>query len=328
MSVITKAQLGVSTETTYGTVVTPARFLPFDSESFKLSKQFIESRSLRAGRAWQASGLTIGTTRDVDGGFTLPVFNKGMSILFNQLHGNTVTPVQQGATAAYLHTHDIGTSDPSGKSMTVQFNKNTVADANQAFTYKGAKVEGVTFSIDTGGTLMSDWTCDARDEDTATALATASYASGLVPFTFQQGTVTVGGVSAGSVLATGTSVALSIPYKTDRFYLGNTGLKNQPLTNDLLNAEATLTVDFADMNLYNLFTAGTIASVTLTFVGALIASTFFETVTITMPACQFRGDTPTIDGPDVLNQSIPVRVLDNGSAAPVTISYTSTDVTI
>lgn len=328
MSTITKAQFGVATETTYGTPVTVSRFLPFDSESFKLNKTFIESRSLRAGRAWQASGLTIGTTRDVNGGWTMPVYNKGMGMLFNQLHGLTVVPVVNGATAAYTQTHDIGTSDPSSKSFTAQFNKSTVADASQAFTYKGAKVDSVTFSVDTGGLLMSTWTCDARDEDTTIALATAAYPTGLVPFTFQQGTVTVGGVAAGSVIATGTSVGLTIPYKTDRYYLGNTGLKAQPLTNDLLSCDVTLTVDFADLNLYNLFTAGTIASVTLTFVGANIASTFYETFTISMPACQFRGDTPTIDGPDVLNQSIPIKVLDNGTNAPVTLTYTSVDTTL
>lgn len=322
------AQLGLGTESTYGTAVTVARFLPFNSESFKLQKQFIESRGLRAGRMFQSSGLTIATTKDVNGGFALEVPNKGFGLLLNQLHGNTVTPVQQGGTAAYLQTHDIGTTDPASKSMTVQVGRPDVGGTVRAFTYKGVKVTGVTFTIDTGGTLIADFACDGRDEDTATGLTSASYASGLVPFTFQQGTVTVGGVSAGSVLATGTSIALTYPYKTDRYYLGNTGLKNQPLTNDYLSGEATLNVDFADLNLYTLFTAGTIASVTLTFQGALIASTYYETLTITMPACQFRGDTPTVDGPDVLNQSFPVKVLDNNTNPPVTITYQSVDTSL
>jgi hypothetical protein len=43
----------------------------------------------------------------------------GFGYLLNGLHGNTVTPVQQAATTAYLQTHTLS-SPPTSKSYSIQ----------------------------------------------------------------------------------------------------------------------------------------------------------------------------------------------------------------
>lgn len=101
------------------------------------------------------------------------------------------------------------------------------------------------------------------------------------------------------------------------------------MVNAYATVQVSLTVDWQDGTLYDKFKTGnTLSSVILDFVGPTIASTYNEEIKFTMPASGWDGDTPNVGGPDVLNYSPTLDVLDNGVAAPLTIDYVSTDVTL
>ncbi len=87
-------------------------------------------------------------------------------------------------------------------------------------------------------------------------------------------------------------------------------------------------MEWNDDSYYQLFRSGAFMAVTFDFLGAIIASTYKEEVKFTLPAVQLRGGSPTITGPDVLGASVPFKAFDNGAAAPLTIDYVSTDVTV
>ena len=116
------SQFGLAKESTYGTVVTPNRFFEFDSESFKRNPNYQESVGLKANRMFEPAARVVQTTRDAGGDPPMDVPTKTFSAILDLMHGLTVTPAQQGGTAAYKHTHLIGTSMPN-KSATLQFNK-------------------------------------------------------------------------------------------------------------------------------------------------------------------------------------------------------------
>lgn len=321
------SQFGLATESVYGTIVTPARFLEFDNETFQRTPAYIESQGLRAGSMGMSASRVKPTTRTAGGGVVLDVPSKGFGKLLDLLHTLVVTPTQQGSTAAYKQSHIIGSS-PIGKSATVQFNKPDSSGTDRPFTYPGSVVKEVEFTCPTSGTLKSNWTFDAQDELTATALAVASYATGVHVFDFTQGAITLGGSPLANVLAL-TSLKITQGMKDDRYFLGVGGTKGKPIPNALMAITGQLQVEWASMAAYNLFVSGAMSALVLDFEGPTIASPYNEAIAFTAPAVQLRGESPQVSGPDVLQTNIPFNAyFDDATSKILQIDYISVDTTL
>jgi hypothetical protein len=327
------SQLGLKKETTWGTAVTVDKFYEFDSDSLNLAQSYQDSVGLKAGRTIQPSGRMVQTTRGVAGDTPMQVPTKLFGTILDLMHGATVAPVQQGATAAYLQTHPIGTTQPN-KSATIQINKPDTGGTDHAFTYPGAVLTSVAFACDAGGVLTVTLTWDAKDETTPSttpsgaALASASYASGVTSWvgTGTGVVLNVNGSPYGS--AKSWSLTWTQPYYTDRYYMGSGGLKGKPIPNGFATLNGTVAGDWDAETLYLLYRSGAIIDIFADFQGATIASTFKEQIKFDCTSVQLRGDSPNVGGPDVLSQSINFMGGDNGSVAPLTILYESTDVTL
>jgi Phage tail tube protein len=319
------AQLGLGAETTYATAVTVNRFQEFASESMKLNRAFLLSQQLRAGRMFQSSSRRSATTRSAAGDASFEVPSQGFGPWLNLLHGNTVVPVQQGATKAYLQTHNIGATDPFSKSVTLQVGRPTDAGVVNPFTYPGTVATALELACQTGGFLEAKVTLDANDEQTATALATAAVPTGLHSFNFTQVEVKINGVKQEQVR--GFTATISTPKDTGRYYMGKL-TKANPLTNAYNGGAMSLTVDYGDNSLYELFAGASVVPVEIKIVGPLIESAFHEELTLKMEACGLDGDSPVVSGPGVLGQQIPFVVLDDGTHVPIIATYQSTDITL
>jgi hypothetical protein len=320
------SQLGLAAETTYGTEVTVSKFFEFTTEQMQLSRAFLESKGLRAGRMFQSGTRRTATTRSAAGPVAMEVPTQGFGQFLNLLHGNVVAPVQQGVTAAYLQTHNIGLTDPFKKSVTLQIGKPTDEGVVVPYTYPGTVLLALALSCQTGGFLDLTATLDSYDELVTTpVLATAAYPTGLESFNFTQCKVKVNGVEQKQVR--GVTLTISTARDTGRYYLGATR-KGVPLTNAEIVGTMTLTVDYADSTLYNLFAKAESVPVEVSFVGPIIASTYHEELKFVFAETWLDGDTPNVQGPGVLQQNIPLVVTDSGSGTPNVATYMSTDVSI
>jgi hypothetical protein len=56
-----------------------------------------------------------------------------------------------------------------------------------------------------------------------------------------------------------------------------------------------------------------------------IESTTFPYVEVTIPKVRFDGGSPTVGGPDVLTVELPFKALNDGTNAPITIDYMTSD---
>ncbi len=316
----------------YGTQLVGTKAFEFDSESFALDQTFQDGIGLRANRTFMPSGRMRQTTRQAGGAIPMDVPTKGFGSILDLMHGLVVAPVQQGATPAYLQTHAIGTSQPN-KSATLQFNKPTSQGVDTAFTYPGSVLTAASFTIDTAGLLKANLTWDSMDERTLTttpaglALATASYPTGVTSWV---GTVGASVTMAGVAVAVARSVSLewTQPYKEDRFFLGTTGTKLKPIPNGLATTTGTLALEFYDAVAYGQFRAGTPLAIVFTFENDVISGAFKEKIQFTISAAQVRGSSPQVDGPDVLDVSVPFVAGDNNVAAPLEVIYQSTDLAL
>jgi Phage tail tube protein len=312
-------QVGLKKETTYGTRVASDLFFEFASEGGIRNQNYLESRMIRSGRFFQSAPRRVLTTRDAAVSIAGEVPNKGFGSILDLAHGNTVTPVQQGATTAYIQTHNL-TGDPT-KSATVQVGKPDTGGTVRPFEYPGSMLNAFTLSCALDGWLEFTAGFDSQDEDTAQTLATASYATALAGFNFQQCVVTVNGVAQN--LTTGSLVRsmgldLSLPRANARFGLRSNATKAKPILNDYTPGSGSIGYEFTDMTQYGLFTAGTKCPIIFAFTSADLAGTAIPfSLTITIASAQFTGTTPQVSGPDILAFEAPFSIMDDGTNPPI-----------
>lgn len=321
------SQLGVAEEATVGTAVTPNRFFEFGSESLKQSIERVEYMGLRPTRRVLGANNRVAGRIGVDGDIDMAVMNKGMALLFKHALGDVVTtqPDAVGSPTVFSHKCRIGALD--GKGLTVQVGRTSSAGVTHPFTYAGCKVTEWELSSDTQSQLMLRLALDGMSETTATALAAASYPAGIVPFPYTQGVVNVAG-SAFDV--TEFSLSGNNGLATDRYFIraGGQSKKQQLEGAGTREYTGSLSADFTDLTAYNRFVNGTRAAITMTYTGAIINAALAFSVTVNLPSVEFDGETPNVGGPELLTQSLPYKVLDNGDAdGPVVVTIQTTDST-
>ena len=257
----------------------------------------------------------------------MAVYSKGLGLLLNGLLGGTVAPVQQGATAAWLQTHPL--ADPFGKFFTMQAAVPDLGGTPRPYTMVGSQVTSLELSCENGGGLMASWEVVGRDLSEAQSLAAPSFPT-CNEFHFGQSSFKLG-TSGAEVAVDGirkVSLKIERPRHDGGPYMGNGGLRSQGVINDWAKISGTVEADFLDKTVFaDRFAADTSTALVWEFVGPLIASTFFETFRVKIPMIFFDGDTPTVDGPDVVKCSFPFVGQHDGTNAPVTIEYISTDLT-
>jgi hypothetical protein len=323
-------QFGFAAETTYGTPVSPTKFLPATKAELKLVKGIAQGTGLVAGQLIDSSGQRVPTTRQGTGSIDLELQSNGFGLLLQALMGTTVTPVIQGATTAYLQTHTF--ADSFGKFLTLQAGVPDLGGIVRPYTAQGCKVTEADFSFDVVSTtpVMSTWMYDAQNIVETTALAAASYQTGVRPFVGTDVTIKVGTFGSEAAVDGVRKVDVKIPrpLRADMFYMGNLGLKKEPRTNARSNMSGTITADFLDKTIWaDRFAADTGFSMVIEAKGSLIAGTYYQTFRITLPTCYLDGDTPVLSGPDIISGAFPFSVRFDGTNLPK-IEYISTDVTL
>jgi hypothetical protein len=141
-------------------------------------------------------------------------------------------------------------------------------------------------------------------------------------------TVNTAGVPIASV--TDCTVTGTMPQKVDRYYLGATGLKAEPVLNDYPTVGGTLTADFnSQADFYDRFVADSSAWLGLTFLASPLGATgFVETLQITVPDVRFTGQAPQLGGLDIIQLQVPFEGTFDGTNPGIQIVYITSDTAI
>lgn len=318
-------QFGIGEEVTWGTSVTPTRFLEFTSESLERRQQVAQSQGIKSGRRYGGQGRRI-TRHDAGGTVNFEVPTEDFGLIFKHLLGGVASaqPDASGSPTVYEHTFTPG--DLTDMSLTVQKGVEKADGTVQAFTVSGAKVVSADFSIDQDGLLMCAVEFDGKEEVTGTALASATYNEPTI-FTYSEGSIEVDDVSLANVRSVG-SLKIMNNLLTQRYFLGNSGTKSQQTNVPFDQITGNLDVEFQNLtDFYNLFAADTAAKLELIFIGDAIDTAYNYELHITLADVRFEGETPKVSGPELVYQSIPFVGLDPSAGEAVTILYRNTDTT-
>lgn len=334
------AQVGFKNETTVGTAVTVDHFVEFLSESISQEIGWQRSAGLRAGQGYVRSNRMVQTSYNVAGDLVMEYPDRGMGLLWKHALGSTISaPTIIGATTAYKSIFTPGSK--SGMGLTVQVGRPQTDATVRAFTYRGCKVTSWEFSVSDGEIAQLSLSIDGWKEDTATALATATFPATSAVFSSIHGTSTklggtatttagettvASGVSATTVFR-GFTIRGETPMATDRRGIGNAGIKREQIENDRPTVTGTLEGEFTSRaEIYDLAVAGTATALEVDFdlgVAAGTGNNFF--LSFIVPAAKFVNPNVNVDGPDIIGQSIDFEGTDDGTNPVVQVKTVSVD---
>ncbi len=175
----------------------------------------------------------------------------------------------------------------------------------------GSVTAGVTItsvSAD-GGTAHLSGTTSADGTDVTlqvgVALAAASFASDLVPYTFRHGAATVAGSSV-NVKSGNFKITNAMDY--ERRFIGQ-GQVSEPLLNELAMIDGALTLEFEDETQYDTYVSGGTVALNLAFdAGGDNSAEINATV-------RYDGSTPQVAGRGIVEQEVPFKVVAGASDA-------------
>lgn len=335
------AQLMVGAETTWGTAVTPDHAFEFNDEGLKLDPSYLEPTGLRVGTKYKRASRVSISRRSVSGDVTLEHATKGMGLLWKHALASTVTTPTALTSPAYEQVHTPG--DFRGKGLTIQVGRPEPSTGTvRPFTYAGCKVSQWEFTVSDNGIPQLKLTFDGRSEDTATALVAPSYLTGSKVFSFANATLRLGGTASttsGKTSVTGNTAVATVvtevsvqgaaPMATDRYGIGNAGLKSEQLENDTPTITGSLNAEFNKAELYDLFTNNTTTALVLTLTGDPIgASGSSDTLEITLPAVKMKSASPNVGGPDIVSMSTDFEAYSDESNPVVQVRIVSADATL
>lgn len=319
------AQIGYVQESSYGASGVPTRFLPFVSESLKYTIGRDEAGDLGETTTTARSDRWLPGKQEVGGSVTHIVYDKGFGLLFKNMLGASASGAPLGVSSP-PRTHTSTLATLFGSSLGVQVGRPDVAATVHPFTYRGCKVTEWELSNARDGFLQLALTLAGQTEVTSQALASASYAASTTPLSWTGASLTRAG-SAFIGRVTDISIKGTTGHKADRFGLATTALMLEPIQEEVAPIEGEVTCEFNSLTDYARFVAGTQVAIVANWQGPLITGTTYAGVQITLAVCRFDGETPNVDGPGRLSIKLPFAALNNGSAAPISLVYTTTDTT-
>lgn len=316
-------QFGLKKETTFGTAVTVDKFFDIisaeiETETDQLGELFIGQRSLTTGAA-----RTI--KKGASGDIVYPVMTKGMDSLFEMLFGSR-SVVQVGATAEWVYTYVPDTAGHRGLSATGQVGLPATSGTVHPFTYAGGKVIGWSFEVEANGPVTLTVTWAFADADLTKPLASPSYVTGRLQFYAGETTLTWGGVDT---CVKKITIASEREVDLERYCTSST-IRKEPL----LTGEESFTVEtdaeFAATALYSDYVSGTQKALVVEILGPEIPTTTNPyKLLFTFAAAKLTDAAePSLDGPEVLEQSPAWKALANGTDPVAQLDYHTDDAVV
>lgn len=302
---------------------TLTRGFEIQGDDFELIRKELESRGMRAGTVSKPTNSVVSRITGANGTVPLDLRSKGMGIFFEGASGSYAITTPVGATDARLHTGTPTIAGPT-TSYTQKWHRFDMGGTDRVFQYGGAMVEQLVFAQEpeqytkmTASMIAKSFKDSTADAITA---STPSYPGGTL-FDWQTCTISVDG----NDLCTRT-FTLTLPTGLEQRYL--TGCTPKPRVKGRIEPTGTFTVDFNDMDLYRNYVDGDDIPIVITWTGEIIEDTTPESLTITIPAAKLTGSTPHVSLDDYPTLVVPFDMTSNGTDAPWTIEYVTTDTAV
>ena len=323
------AQIGLAAESTYGVGVTPTAFPEFTEEDLDYTPEYVQGAGMRVGKRMDRGDRRSVGKISVGGSFTVESYTKGLGKLFQAALGTGTSTLIAGT--AYQQVFTPTTTDYLS-SYTIQKGLPTLGGgAASPQTYTGMVCSGFEASFVNGGIPTFKFNWAGKNVTTATALATAAYPANTKLLTFVNASLSIGGsitpptTNALAVAGTNSVNVREADFTWDNaldeegYTFGSGGTRARPPALGLRTGTGSITAEYTSEILRDAFVAQTPLNLVLTYAltgaGNLISGSSYPTIQFVIPQLYLEGEMPKTSGGEVVTQSIPFSVLDDGTTA-------------
>jgi hypothetical protein len=301
-----KGFIGFGPETTWGTAVTPTRYIEFLSESLKRNQSGVVSNGIQPYRGATAYKRT---TIAPGGDIAFEMCPEDVPTLIYHVLGGAST----SGSSIYTHTLKPAVSLPTG--LTFEIDRDVAY-----FIYEGSKINTFSMSFAPNEIITGSASVISENETGTIGASgnTPSYSSA-EPFTGIQAAVEIdvdgGNNSYASQGVMAADFSISNDIFAGKYELG--GNKRAALMEQKRSVTGKLNIEFDDLTLYNLFVNGTSTSLRITLTSdQLISGSTYHSMTIVFPKIVYTGETPVMGGPGIITVDCPFTALYTSAALP------------
>jgi hypothetical protein len=306
-------QFGLKEETTWGTAVTVDRFYPVVDIEPEGGPEVVYSEAIIADKLTDEFGYVGRGSESYSVQVGGEMYDRSMGVLLKMMMGAL------GTSGSGPYTHTITQAEPR-PSFTAQGAWSDVNGTKRALTWAGCVADSWEINIQAGKRVTWGMSFTAKSEATATAVATYSLASGLVPIHAQNVLGTLFGGAANII-----GMKFGGKYETtydERRYIGSSTIGARQLDQGLRKYTCELTLEFENafveyLRYKNYSTGAVVATAT---VGS-------NTLTLTFPTGQYTAGPPKATGRGPVQQTIMAEGLSWNSFEPLTIVAVNGDAT-
>ncbi|MEU4955458.1 phage tail tube protein [Streptomyces lavendulae] len=317
------AAIGIGKEATYGTAATAMLGYEGKADSWKTTREFIESVGFRAGQQTARADRRNVVNMGGEGELEIDMLDAGAAALLSAAFDRYTGPTPDAQTGLTRHVFESGPLSES-PSFTAQMLRPTT--------------DGKTVAYKHVGCVATEWAIKAEVENAVTLTVGFDFQdvthsdkpADALPITYPAIAYAYDWTRTAIALSIdGTAVPLDVNsvelsgdrgMKTDRRFLRANALKKVPTRAAMPTYEGTLAGEFTTgaLKAYEAFTAGKVAALVVDFAGVAPGTS----MKVELPAVQFTGDSPEASVDDVTVTELPFRILDPGdSRAAVKVTY-------
>ena len=314
------ASIGIGAESDYGTAASALTGYEGKSDSWKVSREFIESVGFRAGLQTARADRRVIVNMGGEGELELDLLDAGSGDVLRAVFDKHTATDTGGKT-----THVLETAVYSGApSFTAQMVRPTVEGTRVAYKHVGCVAKEFTLSADLKGPVGLKIGFDFQDvghTKIPAQILPLAYPADARAYDWTRTALTLkrAGVSA-PVDASKLEIKADRGLKTDRRFLRGSSLKRKPVRAAVPTYEGSLEGEFTDatLPLYEAFLAGEILGLAVDLAGLTPGTSMrWE-----FPAIQFTGESPEASLDDVTAMKLPFRILDPGDGTPaIRVTY-------
>lgn len=329
------SSIGLAQETTYGTFITPSRFLEFTSETLDLKKTAKQSHDLRAGRRVGLAARRVIPQYSVEGDITVDCLSKGQGMLWQAALGAGVSTTVAGTCYQQLFSF---TDDMPA--FTIQKGLPSVNAAGvavvQPWSATGAQCNAFTFTQKNADIATLKLTWQAQKIVDTQPYAAPSYAVGGSVWSFEKAQIFSGTYVAptATALATGSTPLAQIRdfelgvknNLSDRYNIGMAGYRSRS-TLGLRDITGKMTAEYYDNSLPEAILSDAPLSLLLTYTGAAIGASS-ETLQICVPSIRCETELPKSNAGEIIQNQIAFTALDDLTNPPLQVVQRTSDTAI
>jgi len=329
------SSVGYGVESQFGTAVAPTNHMPVTSQSLVLDVEHMMSEGLVAGRAVQQVQRQVVNKKGASGSVEFDALANGMGLLLRHMIGDErayTTTKSTVTTGVYSYAFRPG-SLMTSSSLTWQLGIADRGGVVRTGNVPGSVVSEWEVSNEIDGLLTTSLTIAGRDwVPSASDITAVSYPTGTELFSFAGGAATVDAVAAE---IRSISIACNHGLDLERYQIASSTLRSQPVQNAMREITGSVELEFGagpgtwgTSSMMDKYRAGTVVALVATWTAPTsISGTYKPSISFSIPKALITSATPTVEGPDMVMQTIEFMALEDNanSVEPLTVTYQSSE---